>query len=172
MVLKTEGVTTCICFALYGRKQDGTSFIGMYHWSGFNSLDGDDEDKIAGVICKIAVSAREQLGLQEDEALYLDRVFFIGGEKRQEAPDGSLIITGTEREVKALEKFILGAWEAEFDFSGKGVEYIYYNFLTEGEESLTVKMESGRPQPHWFLSTPEIGMNLSSDERDSRVFRF
>ncbi len=159
--LEAYGVTTCICLALYGHKEDHSRFIGMYHWSGFNDTsamsESDKNENIYGLVCRLVTNARDQLSLDENASLYLDNFFVIGGEREQE------MLAGTEFEVEALKTYIQSECEEEFVFSD-ATNFSFQNYLTSGEDVLTVTMKTTSMHPHWLVSRAETQMDRSLDE--------
>lgn len=159
--LNSYGVTTCMCLALYGHTSDAP-FIGMYHWSGFNSgLDQGEEvvsEDVYGLVSQLVTAARQQLDLDKDAPLFLDKFFVIGGEQQQE------MLRGTEFEVNALKNYIETQCQEEFVFSD-ATGFYFYNYLTSGEQTLTIRMDHIKPQPHWLVSEVEndLYMDIGSD---------
>lgn len=161
--LEAYGVTTCICLALYGHTSNGSSFIGMYHWSGFNHGGERDEETVSvnvySLVSQLVTSAREQLELDESEPLFLDSISVIGGERRQEAGDGTLLLSGTEFEVNALNRHLRTQCRKEFICSDT-TDFSFHSYLTSGEATLTVKMNHINQQPDWLVSEAENGIDM------------
>ncbi len=158
--LKAEGV--CICFALYGRKPDGSRFIGMHPWSGFNATEVMAEDQksenVWGLVCKLITNARIQLGLRPNQAPSLDSIYIFGGERRQQADDGQLLLAGTEFEVSALQRYLKTHCEDQFVCSEE-TGFHFRSFLATGDDILTVTMQG--------LSEPSS--EVSRYENDSEI---
>ncbi|WP_133127588.1 hypothetical protein [Legionella nagasakiensis] len=145
-ILKTLGVSTCLCFMFYGRDKSH-SFIGMHHWSGFPAdFDGSEDsamDEIFELIEDIEHEARTQLGGTLDRTLTLDKLIIMGGERRQVDADGELLVSGTEREVNALIDFVKPACNTYFQLPPT-FACIISSFKTTGDQCMDIMMDKDR----------------------------
>lgn len=142
-ILQTYGVTTCIAMAIRGEFYDNyddlIQFCGIWHWSGFanpnNPRSGED------IVNTFLGFAQDRLEFSDDTALTIHELSFIGGEKEQRDDHGELLLSGTEKEVRALRE-ALGAIE-EFDFPIviEESDIHWHNFITHDDMSLTVQVQ-------------------------------
>jgi hypothetical protein len=144
VVLYTEGVCTCIAFAIkgfYACQNESNSlqfFCGLYHWSGFaEGVSGKDQfDQAAAQLHRFFYNLRNELHLKSDLPLVITELHFIGGERRQET------LQGTEQEVIALKKAL-----TKIDFEEECISFsrgaiCHSNFLTSGDQSLTISVST------------------------------
>ena len=79
-------------------------------------------------------------GIEDEEEITIDTLCFIGGEKEQCDEDNEVIVSGTEAEVDSLKKAV-----KEFNFTAHQFKVApenisHQHFLTEGEQSLSIKL--------------------------------
>lgn len=164
--LETSGVTTCICLMLYGHLESGAFFMGMYHWSGFNfdapSSETHKKESVYGLAVRLALAAREQLHLPKGARLFLDKLYLVGGERQQVAPNGDLVLSGTEADVNALHQYI--ASQCKHVFITKEAKYYAANFLTQGKQDLTITMSA--LEPTWVINDEPTVVAAKTDTDD------
>ena len=151
-ILQTGGVTTCICLLIYGLLENNALFMGMYHWSGFD-LEGsssavDEKTLVNSLVARLFYSAQQQLEHPANVRLYLDKLYIVGGERRQLAPNGELVLSGTEADVSALKKYTTS--QCKDFFVTKKANFYTANFLTKNDQDLTITMNAAKPT--WVIN--------------------
>ncbi|GGI78111.1 hypothetical protein [Legionella impletisoli] len=167
--LMTIGVTTCICLMFYGHLNT-QPFIGMYHWSGFDRTFEDDEedkgfflDEVSKLIYTVYSEARRQLQSSPSQKLHLNRLFIVGGERRQHNTQGELLVTGTELEVQALKQYAIEQCNLYFCTPEK-IEFQSINYLKTGDQFLNIIMTENHPT--WEVVEQENGEQSELAESD------
>ena len=142
VLLYTEGVCTCIAFAIkgfYARKSGNLQFFcGLYHWPGFAEgvSDKSESEQASIQLLRFFDKLRFQLNLKSEQPLVVTELHFIGGERPQTT------LQGTEREVNALKKALTQInFEDEF-ISLKRDAIHHSNYLTSGDQSLTINVST------------------------------
>ncbi|MGQ3888527.1 hypothetical protein ACQUW5_05785 [Legionella sp. CNM-1927-20] len=164
-VLITKGISTCIAFVIQGtcyHDDEEVPFCGLYHWSGFEAEVTDFYDEILSVLDDFFIEVRaelEKLGAGELE-INVTKLAFIGGEKRQFSEEGQLLLSGTEKEVKMLQK----AAQA-YDYQSQNINLDkkrieHHHFLTSDNDSLTIEVRLN--ECHYKLEDFEETLQESS----------
>jgi hypothetical protein len=150
--LETHGVSTCICLMIIGHQEDNSSFIGMYHWPGFerefNSPGYTISNAIRDLTHFLVIEARKHLHILPSAPVFLDHFFSVGGEVKQTATDGELLVSGTELEVTALNTYIIQHCKRFFVVS-ENSRFSTKNYLTKDDEFLNITLSAAGPS--WRL---------------------
>ncbi|KTC76882.1 hypothetical protein [Legionella brunensis] len=142
-ILVTRGISTCIAFVMQGTYSDEentyTACFGLYHWSGFPfGFQGDPVAYVINELDEFFQQMREELEIEE-EIIEVQRLQFIGGEHAQyDDESGVLTLTGTEKEVNALQIAAV-----RFNYARAGIKLCaqaisHAHFLTSGDQSLEI----------------------------------
>ena len=160
-ILITEGVSTCIAFAANGfyfsededENEIRISFGALYHWSGFvdgvKDVHGHTKDILKYFLSKIHSS----LGLDDDQCFTISSLHLIGGEKKQVNERGDLLVSGTEKEVEALQHTLkYFKWKQKlFNLEQEAIKQSY--FLTKNEDTINVYVQT--ESCRYFLDSAE-----------------
>jgi hypothetical protein len=147
-LLLTQGVTTCIAFAMSGHFYDEEDnlkeFSALFHWQGFNINELDPIGHVETVFEGFLNSTRKNLPLEGDETINIKKLMFIGGEQKQCDEQGQTLVSGTEAEVNALITMVQAFDFAEYNYRLEEKAIEHYHFLTTGTSAIEVKIQRGK----------------------------
>lgn len=143
-VLITKGVTTCIAFIVQGsfwdEENDKIHFCGLYHWSGFKNVNRTQDQQAKDTLLNFFKKLRNYAGIDDEDEITIDVLYFIGGEKEQCDSDDEILVSGTEAEVNSLQKAVKGFNFAAHQFKIAPENIHHQHFLTEGEQSISIQL--------------------------------
>ncbi|STX51456.1 Uncharacterised protein [Legionella busanensis] len=81
-----------------------------------------------------------ELNIDDESLIEINKLMFIGGERRQYDNEGQILLSGTEKEVESLTDIVktYDFTAVDIDIDENNIEH--HHFLTSGEQSLTVKI--------------------------------
>ena len=160
-ILKTNGISTCICLMLKGTFLD-KNFILMHHWSGFVNHKTHPKRAMESLVSRYNMALDDYFENDSDEfikPLIVD-VSIIGGQEKQLNDEGELLCSGTSAEIKAIQQLFLETLQEEFSLH-VNLKTQFKPFVTKDEESLTVSFNAKGQTSYRFDGEPQYTTEFS-----------
>jgi hypothetical protein len=132
--LITMGISTCICIVLKGTCQD-QPFLLMHHWSGIDEPTQSDEEIIDELIALYVNIIGINFHVM-DASITMNVIGIIGGQRRV-VEEGIVTLTGTEREIAAIQTHFIKKLISS-GYLTAAYQYLINPFITKDDESITV----------------------------------
>lgn len=143
--LITHGISTCICIVLKGTF-DSKPFLLMHHWAGIDAPGSDEEniEELISTYSNIIAMKFDDEDEDDDEddeddeapSISINVIGIIGGE-RAVIEGGELSLTGTEREITALNRYFREQLTSQ-GYLAADCEWRFHPFLKKDDEAITV----------------------------------
>ena len=145
-VLFTKEVGPCICIMLQG-EINSAKFILMHHWSGFDGVNDHKEqlwhmlNLTSGYYTKIIESYEQTVNKSTAPVqAKIINITVIGGQRKQYDDNNRLILSGTENEIKSIEKYLVEGLKDDFILY-RNTTFNILPFLTEEQTTLSIEMK-------------------------------